>query len=150
MAEWQKIPHTKSDEVLKVRVPQLILRKAWTLTLSLCWANACTWTNISSSNKMLRNHKGLQITMCMHSWGKFWTKRYIYNNQKTQLLDCASPLHTIAPKGWANHRNHSSSSTSGRAKFHPMEGISSPLLGEWAKEFVFLFFLPHCCSRDPN
>ena len=41
--------------------------------------SACPWTQLSSSNNNNKNPKtcmGLKITMCMHSWGKFWTKRY--------------------------------------------------------------------------
>ena len=45
--------------------------------------NACTKTHPSLSNKMQRNYMGLKITVCMHSWGKFWTKDK--NHQKTQL-----------------------------------------------------------------
>ena len=40
--------------------------------LQCCYA--CTWTHLSSSNKIRRNRKGLQGTVCMHIWGKFWTK----------------------------------------------------------------------------
>lgn len=27
--------------------------------------SACTWTNVSSSNKIQRNYKGLKVTVCM-------------------------------------------------------------------------------------
>ena len=37
---------------------------------------ACTWTNVSSSNKMKRNYEGLKITVYMNSWGKLWITRY--------------------------------------------------------------------------
>ena len=39
---------------------------------------ACTWTQASSSKKIQRKYqyKGLKITACMRSWGKFWTTRY--------------------------------------------------------------------------
>ena len=41
---------------------------------ALC-CSAYTWTHVSSSNKIQRNYRGLKITACMCSWGKFWTKR---------------------------------------------------------------------------
>ena len=50
---------------------------------TLC-RSACTWTNISSSNEIQRNYKGLKITVCMQSWGKLWTIRY-KKTEKTQL-----------------------------------------------------------------
>ena len=31
--------------------------------------SACTWRNVSSSNKTRRNCKGLKITVCVHNWG---------------------------------------------------------------------------------
>ena len=39
----------------------------------LC-CSACTWINISSSNKIQRNYMGLKITACMCNWGKLWAK----------------------------------------------------------------------------
>ena len=50
---------------------------------TLC-CNACTWINISSSNKIQRNNKGLKITTCMYSGGKLWMKRY----QRTKKHNC--------------------------------------------------------------
>ena len=38
----------------------------------LC-CSACTWTHLSSSNKIQRSCTGLKITACMSSWGKFCT-----------------------------------------------------------------------------
>ena len=43
-----------------------------TLLLQCC--HACTWTHLSSSNRIQRNCMGLKITACMCTWGKFWTK----------------------------------------------------------------------------
>ena len=81
--------------------------------------SACTWTQLSSSNKIQKKTKpktcmGLKITMCMHSWGKFWTKRY----KETKNPNChfwrvwnknrglgakagywACPLHSALQKG---------------------------------------------------
>ena len=36
--------------------------------------SACTWTNLPSINRRQRNYKGLKITECSLSWGRFWTK----------------------------------------------------------------------------
>ena len=40
--------------------------------------------NVSSSNKIQSNYKGLKIAACMHSWGKLWTTRY----KKTKEPNC--------------------------------------------------------------
>ena len=34
--------------------------------------SACTRRNVSSSNKIQRNCKGLKIPVCVHNWGKLW------------------------------------------------------------------------------
>ena len=44
----------------------------WDTLLQCC--NACTWTNLSASNKIQRNYMGLKLTACTHRWGKLWTK----------------------------------------------------------------------------
>ena len=41
---------------------------------TLC-CSACSWTNVSWSNKIQRNYKGLTITACMHSWAKLRTQK---------------------------------------------------------------------------
>ena len=87
----------------------------WDPLLQCC--NACTWTHLSSSNKIQRNW--LKITACI--WGKFWTQK-IQRDQKAHLpllkslepkqgvgnkstvLSC--PLHTTPPEGWAGHLSH--------------------------------------------
>ena len=50
------------------------VRQAGTWDPLLHCCNACTWKNVPQSNKIQRNYKGLKITACMYSWGKFWTK----------------------------------------------------------------------------
>ena len=45
--------------------------KAGTWGPVLQWCHACSWTHLSSSNKIRRNCMGLKITACMHSWGNF-------------------------------------------------------------------------------
>ena len=83
----------------------------------LC-CRACTWTNISSSYRIQRNHEGLKIAACMHSWGKLWT-RYKKTKNPTATSEepgakaghCACPLHSAPPKGWADHLSHTSGPT---------------------------------------
>ena len=68
-----------------------------------------TWTKVSLSNKIQRNYKGLKISVCTCSWGKFWTTRY----KKTKNLNChfwgagsKSRVPHMPPtpsKCWANH-----------------------------------------------
>lgn len=58
---------------------------------------------ISSSNKILRNSKGLKITSCLCSWGRLWTTRH---KMVVKAGHCACTLHTLSPKGWANHLSH--------------------------------------------
>ena len=51
------------------------LKQARTWDPSLQSCNACTWTNLSWNNKILRNYKGLKITACMQL-GQILDKRY--------------------------------------------------------------------------
>ena len=82
---------------------------------TLC-CGACTWTHLSSSNKIQGNCKGLKITVCMRSWGKFWTKDTKQPKNPTATSEepgakagyCPCPLHTAPPKGWAKHLSHPS------------------------------------------
>ena len=50
------------------------MRQAGTWDPFLQCCNACTWTNLSSSNKIQGNYMGLKITACICSRHKFWTK----------------------------------------------------------------------------
>ena len=93
----------------------------WDLGPRTLCCSACTWTNVSSSNKIQRNYKGLKITVCMCSWGRLWTKRYKETKSTTATSEepgakagsYACPLHTTPPKGWADHLSHPSSLTPG-------------------------------------
>ena len=50
----------------------------------ILYYSACTWPKVSLSSKIQRNYKGLKIAVHMlHSWGKWWTRRY--KKTKTQL-----------------------------------------------------------------
>jgi len=86
----------------------------------LCFS-ACTWTNVSLSNKIQRNHKGLKITACMNSWGKIWTERYRKTEKKPTATGCQEQKqstvlallyrYTPPPERWANHLRHPSGPT---------------------------------------
>ena len=68
-----------------------------------------SWTNVSLSNKIQRNYKGLKISVCTGSWGKLSTTRY----KKTKSLNChfwgagsqsrVQHMPPAPPKGRANH-----------------------------------------------
>ena len=100
----------------------------WDLGPGTLCCSTCTWTNISSSNKIQRSCKGLTITVCMGSWSKLWTIRY----QKKQKPKCHfweagsksrvlyMHLHTAPPKGLADHPSHPSFST-------PMDPYPRPM-----------------------
>ena len=87
------------------------------------------------ATKYKKNYMGLKITVCMCSWGKFWTQK-IQKDKKNQLPflksleqkqgvrsknrvsgaktgHCTYPLHTTPPKGWAKHLSHPSGPTPG-------------------------------------
>ena len=80
---------------------------SWDLELGALCCSACTWTNVSSSNKIQRNYKEIKITACMHSWSKLWTKSYKKTKNPTATSEelgakaeySACPLHTTPPKG---------------------------------------------------
>ena len=61
-----------SEDLSKADV---VLRQAGTWDPWLQCCNACTRTHLSSSNKIQRSYMGLKITVCMGSWGKFWTQK---------------------------------------------------------------------------
>ena len=125
---------------------------------ALCY-RACIWTNISLSNKIQKNYKGLKITACMCSWGKLWTTRYQKDKQKTNCHFwkagskntvseakagyCTCLLHWTPPKGWANHLSHPSSPTLGPAPtLTPRKEPAHHPLGEQARESVTCFCSP--------
>ena len=66
------------------------LEIGWDLGLGILHFSACPWTNISFSNKIQRNYKGLKITACMCRWEKVWTVR-LKKTQKAQLPLLKSP-----------------------------------------------------------
>ena len=109
--------------------------------------------------------KRLKTTMCMHSWGKLWT-RYKKKNRKpnchfqrarskSRNLGAKAgyyvcPLHSTPPKGRANDLSHPSTPTAGHIPtFTPYKGISLPLLGRKHGKLL-LVFIPHCYNRAPN
>ena len=57
------------------------------------------YTSPGASNKIWRNYVGPKITVCMHSWGKLWTKRY-KKTKKTHKW----PLLKIWEKKWCQEQ----------------------------------------------
>ena len=106
---WQRVRHDWATEL------------NWTecfwdrLEPGILYCSACIWTNVSFSNRMQRNYKGIKITVCMQSWGKLWTIRYKKDQNSTgtkvwgaKAGYCPWPLHTAPPRRWADHLSHSS------------------------------------------
>ena len=125
----------------------------------LC-CSACTWTNISSSKKIQRNCKGLKITVCIHSWGKLWTRRYKKTKTPTAISEelgakagyWACPLHSTPPRGWADHLSHASGPTPGHtpALTPYKEAAHPPWEGNLEQGNLLLVLAPPCCSRSPR
>ena len=91
--------------------------------------SACIWTNLSSNNKIGSN-KGLKITACTASLGNLWTRYKKTKNptSRSQLEEpgakagyCACLLHTVPPRGWADHPSHP------LARTHPSPTLSFPV-----------------------
>jgi len=76
----------------------LRLRQAGTWDPLLQSCSTWTWTHVSSSNKMQRNCMGLQITVCMCRWYKFWTQKI----QRDQKPNCQTKNPTAtSEEPWA-------------------------------------------------
>ena len=123
----------------------------------LC-CSAGTWTHLSSSHKIQRNCMGLKITLCTHSWGKFWTKETQGAWSKSRGLGakagyCACPLHTPPPKGWADHQSHPSSPTPGHTLTLTLtlykERARPPPQGAGKQGTCCLFSLPSAAAGAP-
>ena len=107
------------------------------------FGSASTWTNTCSSNKIQRNYKGLKITVCMWSWGKFYTKKTHNDKKKRNPTATSEELEQKQPLGAkAKCRACPLHST-----WPPASPLSSPhrrnqltLLGEQVRELV-------TCSR---
>ena len=145
------------------------LAGTWDPLLHCC--NACTWTNLSSSNKIQRNYMGLKITACMRSWGKFWTKdtkrpkkshchfwRAGSKNRGSGAKAgyCTCPLHTTPPKEWANHLSYPPALTPGHTPTltqykEPAHGPpSAPPAGVSKQGKLFLVLAPPLLQQGPQ
>ena len=120
--------------------------------MTLWWqcCSACTWPNVSSSNKMQRNYNRLKITGCMHSCGKLRTTRCKKTKKTPTAISeepgakagyYACPLHTASPKGWADRLSHPSSPTTDIPLPSPHK--RNQLFGKGAREHInsFCYFL---------
>lgn len=81
--------------------------------VTLC-CSACTWTNISQSNKNTKKIYGTKNN-CIHvHWGKWYQKTKNTTATSKELGARAGywacTLHT-APRGWADHLSHNSDPT---------------------------------------
>ena len=121
---------------------------------TLC-CSACTWTKISSSNKIQRNYKGLKITV-MGSWGKLWTARYKKDQknptaaseepgakggdweQKQDTIQAVCTKPSLPPEPWTHPSPH------------PMWGTSLTPLGKWARELLPVLALPNAAGTPIN
>ena len=152
-----------NHRLCSLSVHLLIWTGTWDSLLQCC--SACTWTHLSSSNKIQRNQMGLKITACICSQGKFWTKDTKTKKIQLPLLKspeqkqgvgsksryCACPQHTTPAKGWANHLSHPSSWTPGHTvTLTPYKEQGYPRLRERAsKEACCLFLLPSAAAEAP-
>ena len=120
----------------------------WDLGPFCC--SACTWTHVSSGNKIQRNYKRLKITACMRSWGKLWITRYEKTKKPTATSKESGAKQGTAPVPCTQHHQGVSRSPKPRLRPHPwtcpyphpIQGTSSPFLGKQARE-------PVVCSRSP-
>ena len=81
----------------------------WDLGPGTRWCRACNWTDIASSNKILRNPKGLKVTASVLQLGQIMKNKI--QKDKTTTVSCeepgakaeywARPLYSITSKGWA-------------------------------------------------
>ena len=124
--------------------------RTWSPLLQCC--SAFTWTNVLGY-KIQRNYKGLKITVCTCSWGKFWTKDTKRpkksptatseelgakaggpeEKQGTAHAPC-----TQYQKGWANPLSYPSSPTPGHSPTVTLykEPARSPFRSKQAREPV--------------
>ena len=74
---WHMDNFSENLEMLQSQQAQVLapqMETGWDLGPGTLCCSACTWINVSSSNKIQRNYKELKITAC--SWGQLWTTRY--------------------------------------------------------------------------
>ena len=124
----------------------------WDLEHETLYGSACTWTNISSKNRIQINCKKLRITVCMHViGGKFWTIR---SNKRSQTY-CQSWGVGRKAGSWPmicvqDHLSHHSSLTLWPTPtLTPLKGPAFPSSRN-NKENLLLVFTPLCFSRSPN
>lgn len=110
----------------------------WDLGSGTLYCSVCTWASILSSHKIQRNYMELKITVCMCSWSKPWTVRYKKTKKpnchfwrtRSKNRVCICHLHSIPPKGWANHLKPFQPTP---APTHKRDQLN-PHFGEWARE----------------
>ena len=129
--------------------------------------SAYSWTNVSLSNKIQKNYKGLKITACICSWGKLWTTRHkktlnpsatserLRTKTEGAVVGSKSRVLHIPPAPNTTKRvgrpfKPLSSPTPGHTPYpHPIEGTRMPRLGEGAREPVTYFRFPLLLAGAP-
>ena len=140
----------------------------WDLQPGTFCCSACTWTNVSSSNKLQRNYKGLKKKLQACTAGANYeqqdTKRQ-KKKKKTQLPLLKSreqkhgvgsksrvlrmTPHSTQPKGWAKHLSHPFGPTPGHTPaLPPHKEPARPPLGEQAGN-CYLFLFPPATAGAP-
>ena len=130
-------------------------------------SSAYSWTNVSLSNKIQTNYKGLKITACVYSWGKLLTTRHkktpnptatserLRTKTRVVVVGSKSRVLLIPPAPNTTKRvgrplKPPSSPTPGHTAYpHPLEGTSVPRLGEGAREPVSYFRFPLLLAGAP-
>ena len=135
------------------------MKQAGTWDPLLQYCRACTWTHLSSSNKIQINCMGLKITVYMPSWGKIMDKK---RDQKTQLplLKGLEQTQGSAHAPWTKHHKGVGKSlkpplwpypwTHPYPHPHIRNKLAPPWGSKQAREPVVCSHSPPCCSRGPN
>ena len=123
---------------------------------------ACTWTHLSSNNRIQRNCMGLKITMCLHSWGKFWTQKIQRDpTNALSLLKSLEPKQGIRSKSRVLHKPPAHNTIKGWAKQPSLTPGHTPTLTQKKERLSasqevdeqgnLLFILALCCcSGGPS
>lgn len=109
---------------------------------------------VSSNKRIQRNYKGLEITGCIHSSGKLWTR-----HKKTRDPTATSEMlgaKAGAAHAWSLHMAPCAGggeTTQVTAPIwltdHPFKGPACPRLGS-RQRLLLLALAPLCYSRSPN
>ena len=117
---------------------------------------AYTWTNVSLSDRIQTNYKGLKITVYMPSWGQIMNK--IQKDQKpnchfeteTKVGYCTcTPHEAWTTRQWADHPSHSCSLTTDLPLPSPHLRYQLTTPRRQSEPTCHLFSRPHAVARVP-